>query len=581
MRYNGLFMATAAIGALLSSATLVQAWNEEPLGEINIIDPHLKAWVAITPENPPGEPVPGTDYGMDAATGTFKHPTATPLNDDAPAFPGQLEGWDQNTYVKNVNEIAFYPHVTSPWHAWVDVADIDGKRYLYAHDRDYMRVLDITDPAKAVEVYSKGGVWNKDGSSEEFDSAAVTDYFGGITIAWSAALQKNIVVASYEIGRQGLMRDKRREPEKVEAQRHYNSLKGFKVFTMDGPTPDQWTLVATRTTDIAHPDAPIGQQQGSGSLDAPNYHGGKYMILSSAPDDSYALTEFPDYLYSPGYQVWDMSNPANPVFVKQVTVPGQVVGDAASEAAYLENPRAGNRTSWMGSRMPMFTPAPVDKGGKIGFGAMAGLGLYTFDLAGPADPKVLGHLTTPPSYAGTEFDNVDTSQFVRTGYVLSNGYPMNSNCYEPYKDVLVIDAKDPTNLTVAATLPRPTPPADAGFTDYCQRGGSFGPKRSGQASQPGGGHDGVVPYAFYTAGLQIFDVTDPTKPTIGAYFVPRFPTTEEMPDWTFNNSNFAIFTEYDRNIIWLFSANGVYALSTPMLGEPVMGPSPLIWPPRD
>ena len=250
MRYNGLFMATAAIGALLSSATLVQAWNEEPLGEINIIDPHLKAWVAITPENPPGEPVPGTDYGMDAATGTFKHPTATPLNDDAPAFPGQLEGWDQNTYVKNVNEIAFYPHVTSPWHAWVDVADIDGKRYLYAHDRDYMRVLDITDPAKAVEVYSKGGVWNKDGSSEEFDSAAVTDYFGGITIAWSAALQKNIVVASYEIGRQGLMRDKRREPEKVEAQRHYNSLKGFKVFTMDGPTPDQWTLIATRTTDI-------------------------------------------------------------------------------------------------------------------------------------------------------------------------------------------------------------------------------------------------------------------------------------------------------------------------------------------
>ena len=581
MRYTGLFMATAAVGALLGSASLVHAWGEEPLGEINLIDPHLKAWAAITPENPPGEPVPGTDYGMDAATGTFKHPVATPLNEGAPAFPGQLEGWDQNTYAKNVTEIAFYPHVTSPWHAWVDVADLDGKRYLYAHDRDYMRVLDITDPAKAVEVYSKGGVWNKDGSSEEFDSAAVTDYFGGITIAWNATLQKNIVVASYEIGRFGLMRDKMREPEKVEAQRKYSSLKGFKVFTMDGPTPDQWTLIATRTTDIANPDAPIGQQQGSGSLDAPNYHGGKYMILSSAPDDSYALTEYPDYLYSPGYQVWDMSDPANPVFVKQVTVPGQVVGDAASEAAYLENPRAGNRTSWMGSRMPMFTPTPLDKGGTLGFGAMAGLGLYTFDLTNPADPQTLGHLTTPPSYAGTEFDNVDTSQFARTGYVLSNGYPMNSNCYEPYKEVYVIDAKDPANPTVAATLPRPTPPEGAAFTDFCQRGGSFGPKRSGQSSQPGWGRDGVVPYAFYTAGLQIFDVTDPAKPTIGAYFVPRFPTTEEMPDWTFNNSNFAVFTEYDRNIIWLFSAHGVYALSTPMLGEPVMGPSTTIWPPRD
>lgn len=157
---------------------------------------------------------------------------------------------------------------------------------------------------------------------------------------------------------------------------------------------------------------------------------------------------------------------------------------------------------------------------------------------------------------------------------------MNSNCYEPYKDVLVIDAKDPTNLTVAATLPRPTPPADAGFTDYCQRGGSFGPKRSGQASQPGGGHDGVVPYAFYTAGLQIFDVTDPTKPTIGV-FRAALPDDGRNAGLDLQQLNFAIFTEYDRNIIWLFSANGVYALSTPMLGEPVMGPSPLIWPPRD
>lgn len=580
MRYANILVVTA-VGALMSSASLVQAWGEEPLGEINLIDPHLKAWAAITPENPPAEPVPGIDYGMDASTGTFKHPVATPLNDNAPAFPGQLETWDQETYAKNVDVIGFYPNITSPWHAWAEVADFDGKRYLYTHDRDYMRVMDITDPAKAVVVYSKGGVWGKDGSSEEFDSATVTDYFGGITMAWNETLQKNVVVASYEIGRFGLMRDKMREPDKVEAQRKYNSLKGFKVYTMDGPTPDQWTLIATRTTDIANPDAPIGQQQGSGSLDAPNYHGGKYMILSAAPDDSYALTEYPDYLYSPGYQVWDMSDPANPVFVKQVTVPGQVVGDPASEAAYLENPRAGNRTSWMGSRMPMFTPTPVDEGGKIGFGAMAGLGFYTFDLSDPSDPQISGHLNTTPSYAGTEFDSVDTSQFARTGFVLSNGYPMNSNCYEPYKDVFVIDAKDPAKPTIAATLPRPTAPEGPAFTDFCQRGGSFGPKRSGQSNQPGGGRDGVVPYAFYTAGLQIFDVADPTKPTIGAYFVPRFPTTEEMPDWTFNNSNFAVFTEYDRNIIWLFSAQGVFALSTPMLGEPVMGPSATIWPARD
>ena len=294
MRYSGFLIATALV-ALSAAGALAQDWQEQPLGEINITDPQLKAWAALTKDNPPALPEPGVDYGMEKS-GVFKHPLATPLTDDAPAFPGQLEAWDQNTYAKNVDVIGFYPNITSPWHAWPDVVDFDGKRYLYAHDRDYMRVLDITDPAKATVVYSKGGVWGPEGSSEEFDSAAVTDYFGGITIAWNATLQKNIVVASYEIGRQGLMRDKRREPEKVAAERHYNSLKGFKVFVMDGPLPDQWRLIATRTTDVAHPDAQIGQQQGSGSLDAPNYHGGKYMILSSAPDDSYALTEFPDYL---------------------------------------------------------------------------------------------------------------------------------------------------------------------------------------------------------------------------------------------------------------------------------------------
>jgi len=578
VKHIGRLAQQAAI-ALLGLTAPAVAWEEEPLGEINIVDPHLQRWAAITPEAPPAEPVPGKDYGMQP-DGTFRAPLATPLTEDAPGFPGQLEGWDQNSYARNVEELAFYPAVSSPWHAWVDVADFDGRRYLYVHDRDYLRILDVTDPTKARTVWSQGGVWGPEGSSEDFDSAAVTDYFGGTTIAWSPALQRNVLVASYEIGRFGLMRDKRREPHKVTSLRNYNSLKGFKVFVMDGPTPEDWRLVATRTTDIANPEAPVGQQQGSGSLDAPNWHGGRYMILSAAPDDAHALTEYPDYLHSPGYQVWDMQDPANPAFVTQVSVPGQIVGDAASEAAYLANPRAGNRTSWMGSRMPMSTPVPLDDGGTLGVGGMGGLGLYTFDLADPAAPRQIGHLTVPPSYAGTEFDSIDTSQFASKGIVLANGYPMNSNCYEPYKDIFVVDLSDPAKPAIAATLPRPTPPEEAVFTDFCQRGGSFGPKRSGGAMQPGGGREGLAIYAFYNAGVQIFDLADPKAPSIAGYFVPRFPTEAEMPSYTFNNPGFAVFTEYDRNIIWLFTTQGVYALSSPLLGAPVLGPSGTVWPPR-
>jgi hypothetical protein len=40
----------------------------------------------------------------------------------------------------------------------------------------------------------------------------------------------------------------------------------------------------------------------------------------------------------------------------------------------------------------------------------------------------------------------------------------------------------------------------------------------------------------------------------------------------------AIFTEYDRNIIWAFAENGTYALSSPLLGTPVLGKAPKTWP---
>ncbi len=544
----------------------------------SVADPYLQAWLALTPDRAPASPVPGKDYGMDPQARTFRHPVATPLTTNAPGFPGQLESWDQHSYARNVRVIAFYPAITSPWHAWANVVDFGGKRYLYTHDRDYLTILDITDPRKAQVVYRQGGTWGPDGSSEEWDANTVTDYFGGVTVAWDKALGRNVLVASYEIGRFGLLDDKRHQPDKVAAQRRYNSLKGFKVYAMNGPLPSQWELIATRTTDYTHPDAPIGQQQGSGSLDAPSWSGGKYMVLSAAPDDRYSLTEYPDYLYSPGFQVWDMADVRNPRIVSQITVPGQVLGDSASEAAYLANPRAGNRTSWMGSRNPLFLPKPIEQGGKIGFGGMGGLGFFSFDLSDPAHPRQLGNLQVPPSFAGTEFDNVDVSQYDRTGHVFSNGYPMNESCYEPYKDIFSIDVRDPAHPRIAARFPRPAPPPGASFTDFCQRRGSFGPKRSGGTGQPGHFRQGIVPYAFYNAGIQIFDVKDPAHPRIAGYFVPRFPTAQELPDYTFGNSTFAVFTEYDRNIIWAFTVNGAYALSTPLLGKPRFTAPAKPWP---
>ena len=250
----------------------------------------------------------------------------------------------------------------------------------------------------------------------------------------------------------------------------------------------------------------------------PYYVGDKYLFLAAAADDTWQNSEYPTYLYSAGHQAWDVSDPSHPTRLSTWHRPGQVKGE---EDAYRQNPRCGNRTSWMGARMPLFIPVPVEQGGKYGFAAMGGFGLSVVDISNPAEMAEVGHLDLPPSVAGTEGDNIDVSQYAKTGLIYFSGYPLTEDCYEPYKDIFQIDVSDPTTPRIVGTLPRPTPPKHAMFLDFCQRRGSFGPKRTGYYTSPGEPRNGLLVYGFYNAGIQVFDVSNPKAPRIAAYFVPK------------------------------------------------------------
>ena len=89
-----------------------------------------------------------------------------------------------------------------------------------------------------------------------------------------------------------------------------------------------------------------------------------------------------------------------------------------------------------------------------------------------------------------------------------------------------------------------------------------------------------MPYSFYNAGVQIYDVKNPAQPTIAGYFIPPLADETQLPSYTLGKGVFAIYTEYDRNIIWAFTEDGAYALSTPLLGEPVLGAPAKPWPRR-
>ncbi|MCT6925726.1 hypothetical protein [Metasolibacillus sp.] len=228
--------------------------------------------------------------------------------------------------------------------------------------------------------------------------------------------------------------------------------------------------------------------------------------------------------------------------------------------------------------MPLFIPKPVEEGGKYGYAAMGGFGFWVIDISDPANMKAVSHIDMPMSVSGTEGDNIDVTKVETTGMVYFSGYPLGEDCHEPYKDIYAIDVKDPYNPKIVTTLERPTPPESAPFTDYCQRRGSFGPKRSGYATiNPGEPSQRFMPYAFYNAGVQVFDLADPENPTIEAYFVPKMsgdiPNEDGETTRPSDHSNpvHGIFVEWDRNLIWAFSNHGMYVLSSPLLGEPIIG----------
>ena len=566
---------SASLTLLFCQVCLAESsWHESKNTPPNIQDEMVRAQFTIAIDKTPSAPSSGS-YGM-LKDGLFTHPKQAPSSHSSHPFKGQLDYWDQKSYSKNIKVEAYYPIQVEPFHTWQNIIDFDGRRYLYQYVRRDLKVFDITEPKEVKLLLTKGHTWGPEGAGSEVNPFPEGDMMGAASVAWSEKRQAYIMVQAYEVRRFGLLDNKYSQPDKVNAIRNSLHLKGFKVYEMKGPLPKDWQLIAERTSDVEHPDAPIGKQQGSGIRDIPAYYGDGTMYVAAAPDRRHALTEYPNDLYSAGYQAWDMSDPANPILLDTLSVDGQIVGNLQHEKTYINNPRSGNRTSWMGARMPLFL---AKKDSQIGYAAMGGLGFYVVDISDPKHMKIVSHLDFPPSVAGTEGDFIDVSQVDETGLVYYSGYPLNEDCYEPYKNIYIIDVSNPKTPIIQGIMPRPKPPKEALFSDFCQRRGSFGPKRTGAYHQPGHSRKGILPYNFYNAGLQVFDISDPKKPTINAYFVPPF-APEKVADYAMGNLSHSVYVEYDRNLFWLFTNHGFYVLSSPILGKPNLNAPVKAWPPK-
>jgi hypothetical protein len=504
----------------------------------------------------PGEPAkPDPDsYGLDPETGIYKHPSSTPMTRfrQPNPFPGSLDYLDQNQYSKNVTLESYYPATPLSGHTWQIVIEMEGRRYLYDYESKGYLVLDVTDPRNPIRV-AQG---NKD--------------MGAMTVKRHRASGKLLAIGCYSVPRYSMIYNKWTNPEQISNQRDWPHFRGVRIREVTGPDPKDWKLLSEFTLDPTQ-DPNERPVKGSGCIDVPTWLGDKYLFLIGSPDDTFANIEYRSTVYSAIHQAYDISDPTKPKLLGLWWAPGQRMGE---EEEYNKNPRAGTRTAWNGGRMAMFLPKAVEDGGTIAYTAMGGLGLYSVDISDPSNMKTMGHLEFPMSIAGNEGDNVEISKIASQGRVYFSGYASNDDCYEPEKPIYSVDVTDPANMKIAGTMPRPKPPADAPFTDYCQRRGVFAPKRPGYIHlEYGSPHPDYLIYSYYNAGMQMFDVSDPDNPEIAAYFTPKMIdpviNSNSMDDYHFLVR--AVFMEWDRNLIWVFSNHGIYGVSSPLLGKPIIG----------
>ena len=82
----------------------------------------------------------------------------------------------------------------------------------------------------------------------------------------------------------------------------------------------------------------------------------------------------------------------------------------------------------------------------------------------------------------------------------------------------------------------------------------------------------IVALSYFNAGIRLYDISDSTDPKEVAYFVPpRDGEIDNFATWRRGTSE-NVFIEWDRNLIWLSTHEGIYCLSSPALGAPVLEP---------
>lgn len=462
--------------------------------------------------------------------------------------PNSLTYLDRRTYIQNM-EVLAHIEPGARRGGKLQMMAIGNRRYLIQQGD----IIDVSD-------LHKPGMYNR----KCFEG-------GQVQAAYNKGLKKWILMT----GAQAPITDstpaapmgKYDDPHLADKWRNYKGLRGVRFYDISDPSK------VVKLSEFS--------TGATGSGTHRNYYdGGKYAYLDTAPDDTFIHQ--PSY-FRPlvnGNMVVDCSDPSNAKEVSFWWVPGSRKGEEAEYDKWvwskLVPPKvAGDQTPFAGLHGPVYVPKKLEDGGTRGYGAFGCNGFIILDLSDPTHQKEIGRFEPPPQYAGMgiAFHTIYCGVMDR-GFVITNGETTNSDCNQIFLPNWVVDIRDEQHPVPVAQFPRPVPPPNAPYDDFCFKRGRFGTHNPPHLKAPGKPRQDFIAHSYFIGGLRCYDIGNLYKPEEVAYFIP--PQGGDLSDWgSWNRTVDNVFIEWDRNIIYAAADTGIYALSCPNLGKPILDPMPV------
>lgn len=248
---------------------------------------------------------------------------------------------------------------------------------------------------------------------------------------------------------------------------------------------------------------------GSTGIHRIGYPGGKYANLAAN---------------MPGFRgqilvFLDVSDPQNPKEAGRWWMKGQKEGDDPARRD-----------------ISFYGPALISADGTkayLGYGPA----VVVLDISEISKPREIGELTLSPPFGGIPVHDVlpipgKPLLFAHAEGTAGGDSPTGPlACSSPLSLVGMIDIKDETKPRLMSVFPLPEPPKGAPYSDFCDKGGRFGPHNTNlEYHLPDVEKQADLIYlTYFNAGLRIFDIHDPRMPKEVGWFVPPTPTRRYGP----------------------------------------------------